>query len=69
MGYKDNEKDRVKIDAYLEKIQTLYANMGSDSTEAEKKKAFRTEARYQERIRKIDAAYYKEIFPYNEDGE
>lgn len=63
MGYYTNKSHRERIDKHLAKMAKINTELGSDSTEKERRLATMKTVKLEEAIKKIDEEFYKEIAP------
>lgn len=61
-----DEPIRIRVDAILRRIRTLYSNLGSDSTQDEKNEVKKVERALMMKIREIAPDYYDSIKSQND---
>tara|TARA_S200002703_G_C3770444_1_gene237205 strand:- start:1104 stop:1325 length:222 start_codon:yes stop_codon:yes gene_type:complete len=66
MAYSTNKKHKERIDRYLERMASINAHLGTDSSPREIKEASRKIAHLEEKIKDVDEEFYKQIVPDSE---
>lgn len=60
--WRTNKKIRAKIDKRLERIAIIHANLGTDSTDKEKRTAFKEVGALEKEIEKLDPYFYPDSY-------